>query len=105
MPTSAFKDLLKKWADVRAMVLELHPNQANVKEILTKVTLLSFEIATYHNYAPLRSAIHVLGTLQEVFFWNGVQKPRHVSLDVRNIVKSFPFKASLSSRNKKKSGG
>ncbi|GFV00242.1 hypothetical protein TNCV_3322931 [Trichonephila clavipes] len=28
MPTSAIKDLLKKWADVRAMVLEWHPNQA-----------------------------------------------------------------------------
>ncbi|GFW15083.1 uncharacterized protein TNCV_172301 [Trichonephila clavipes] len=30
MPTSAIKDLLKKWADVRAMVLEWHPNQADV---------------------------------------------------------------------------
>ncbi|GFT24143.1 uncharacterized protein TNCV_2063891 [Trichonephila clavipes] len=28
MPTSAIKDLLKKWADVRALVLEWHPNQA-----------------------------------------------------------------------------
>ncbi|GFW50293.1 uncharacterized protein TNCV_4697091 [Trichonephila clavipes] len=30
MPTSAIKDLLKKWADVRSMVLEWHPNQADV---------------------------------------------------------------------------
>ncbi|GFX55153.1 uncharacterized protein TNCV_1156141 [Trichonephila clavipes] len=30
MPTSAIKDLLKKWADVRVMVLEWHPNQAGV---------------------------------------------------------------------------
>ncbi|GFV39925.1 uncharacterized protein TNCV_1808371 [Trichonephila clavipes] len=30
MPTSAIKDLLKKWADVRAMVLEWHPNRADV---------------------------------------------------------------------------
>ncbi|GFV41448.1 uncharacterized protein TNCV_1289571 [Trichonephila clavipes] len=30
MPISAIKDLLKKWADVRAMVLEWHPYQADV---------------------------------------------------------------------------
>ncbi|GFX58854.1 uncharacterized protein TNCV_805581 [Trichonephila clavipes] len=30
MPTSAIKDLLKKWADVRAMVLEWNPNQTDV---------------------------------------------------------------------------
>ncbi|GFW18227.1 uncharacterized protein TNCV_4007661 [Trichonephila clavipes] len=30
MPTSAIKDLLKKWKDVRAMVLEWHPYQADV---------------------------------------------------------------------------
>ncbi|GFT95109.1 uncharacterized protein TNCV_1473611 [Trichonephila clavipes] len=30
MLTSAIKDLLKKWEDVRAMVLEGHPNQADV---------------------------------------------------------------------------
>ncbi|GFW28840.1 uncharacterized protein TNCV_201631 [Trichonephila clavipes] len=30
MPTFAIKDLLKKWEDVRAMVLEWHPNQADV---------------------------------------------------------------------------
>ncbi|GFT05026.1 uncharacterized protein TNCV_530831 [Trichonephila clavipes] len=33
MPTSATKDLLKKWADVRAMVLECHPNQADVSRV------------------------------------------------------------------------
>ncbi|GFU50850.1 uncharacterized protein TNCV_1696191 [Trichonephila clavipes] len=33
MPTSALKDLLKKWADVRAMVLEWGPNQADVNAI------------------------------------------------------------------------
>ncbi|GFT09297.1 hypothetical protein TNCV_5061861 [Trichonephila clavipes] len=27
-----------------------------------------------------------LQILQEVFFWDGAQKPRHVPLDVRNIV-------------------
>ncbi|GFX32699.1 uncharacterized protein TNCV_888371 [Trichonephila clavipes] len=31
--TSAVKDLLKKWADVRAMVLEWHPNQADVSRV------------------------------------------------------------------------
>ncbi|GFS48089.1 hypothetical protein TNCV_3600001 [Trichonephila clavipes] len=30
MPTSAIKDLLKKWEAVRAMVLEWHPSQADV---------------------------------------------------------------------------
>ncbi|GFW31662.1 hypothetical protein TNCV_4683351 [Trichonephila clavipes] len=30
MPTSAIKDLLKKWEPVTAMVLEWHPNQADV---------------------------------------------------------------------------
>ncbi|GFV46360.1 uncharacterized protein TNCV_3232491 [Trichonephila clavipes] len=33
MPASAIKDLLKKWADVRAMVLEWHPNQADVSRV------------------------------------------------------------------------
>ncbi|GFW18151.1 uncharacterized protein TNCV_4006911 [Trichonephila clavipes] len=33
IPTSAFKDLLKKWADVRAMVLKWHPNQADVSRV------------------------------------------------------------------------
>ncbi|GFV62121.1 uncharacterized protein TNCV_4109241 [Trichonephila clavipes] len=33
MPTSAIKDLLKKWEDVRAMVLEWHPNQADVSNV------------------------------------------------------------------------
>ncbi|GFY35771.1 uncharacterized protein TNCV_4841481 [Trichonephila clavipes] len=33
MPTSAIKDLLKKWKDVRAMVLEWHPNQADVSKV------------------------------------------------------------------------
>ncbi|GFU53321.1 uncharacterized protein TNCV_2953561 [Trichonephila clavipes] len=33
MPTSAIKDLLKKWETVRAMVLEWHPNQADVSRI------------------------------------------------------------------------
>ncbi|GFU24524.1 uncharacterized protein TNCV_2264801 [Trichonephila clavipes] len=33
MPTSATKDLLKKWEDVRAMVLEWHPNQADVNRV------------------------------------------------------------------------
>ncbi|GFT29258.1 uncharacterized protein TNCV_3588391 [Trichonephila clavipes] len=33
MPTSSIKDLLKKWEDVRAMVLERHPNQADVSRV------------------------------------------------------------------------
>ncbi|GFX39644.1 uncharacterized protein TNCV_2103881 [Trichonephila clavipes] len=33
MPTSAIKDLLKKWEDVRAMVLEWHPYQAGVSRV------------------------------------------------------------------------
>ncbi|GFY30318.1 uncharacterized protein TNCV_4065691 [Trichonephila clavipes] len=33
MPTSAIKDLLKKCADVRAMVLEWHPNQTDVSRV------------------------------------------------------------------------
>ncbi|GFS78479.1 uncharacterized protein TNCV_3147351 [Trichonephila clavipes] len=33
MPTCAIKDLRKKWADVRAMVLEWHPNQADVSRV------------------------------------------------------------------------
>ncbi|GFY18400.1 uncharacterized protein TNCV_2396291 [Trichonephila clavipes] len=32
-PTSAIKDLLKKWADVRAMVLEWYPYQADVSRV------------------------------------------------------------------------
>ncbi|GFU14073.1 transposable element Tcb2 transposase [Trichonephila clavipes] len=31
MPTSSIKDFLKKWEDVRAMILECYPNQADVK--------------------------------------------------------------------------
>ncbi|GFS95323.1 uncharacterized protein TNCV_2631281 [Trichonephila clavipes] len=30
MPTSVIKDLLKKWEDVRVMVLEWHPYQADI---------------------------------------------------------------------------
>ncbi|GFW45672.1 uncharacterized protein TNCV_3246091 [Trichonephila clavipes] len=33
MLTSAIKDPLKKWEAVRAMVLEWHPNQANVSRV------------------------------------------------------------------------
>ncbi|GFT77912.1 uncharacterized protein TNCV_1540191 [Trichonephila clavipes] len=33
MPTSAIKDLLKKWEAVRAIVLEWHPNQADVSRV------------------------------------------------------------------------
>ncbi|GFX03669.1 uncharacterized protein TNCV_2112411 [Trichonephila clavipes] len=33
MPTSSIKDLLKKGEDVRAMVLEWHPNQADVSRV------------------------------------------------------------------------
>ncbi|PRD27035.1 UNVERIFIED_CONTAM: hypothetical protein NCL1_36441 [Trichonephila clavipes] len=40
----------------------------NVDEILTKTTLLYFEIVTFQNYISLRSAERVLKILQEVFF-------------------------------------
>ncbi|GFV18164.1 hypothetical protein TNCV_169671 [Trichonephila clavipes] len=33
MSTSAIKNLLKQWADVRAMVLEWHPNQTDVSRV------------------------------------------------------------------------
>ncbi|GFU62576.1 uncharacterized protein TNCV_1314101 [Trichonephila clavipes] len=33
MPTSAIKDLLRKWEDIRAMVLEWHPNLADVSRV------------------------------------------------------------------------
>ncbi|GFX39072.1 uncharacterized protein TNCV_3426581 [Trichonephila clavipes] len=33
MPTSAIKNLLKKWEIVRAMVLEWHPNQDDVSRV------------------------------------------------------------------------
>ncbi|GFX47267.1 uncharacterized protein TNCV_148771 [Trichonephila clavipes] len=33
MPTSAIKDILKKWKAVRAIVLEWHPNQADVSRV------------------------------------------------------------------------
>ncbi|GFS99827.1 uncharacterized protein TNCV_1062801 [Trichonephila clavipes] len=33
MPTSAIKDLLKKWKAVRAMVLKWHPYQADVSRV------------------------------------------------------------------------
>ena len=33
MPTSDIKDLLKKWGDVREMVLKWHPNQADVSRV------------------------------------------------------------------------
>ncbi|GFU73635.1 uncharacterized protein TNCV_996291 [Trichonephila clavipes] len=33
MPTSAIKDLFKKWDAVRAMVLKWHPNQADVSRV------------------------------------------------------------------------
>ncbi|GFV70758.1 uncharacterized protein TNCV_2023221 [Trichonephila clavipes] len=33
MPTSAVKDLFKKWEAVRAIVLEWHPNQADVSRV------------------------------------------------------------------------
>ncbi|GFU39488.1 uncharacterized protein TNCV_4286961 [Trichonephila clavipes] len=34
MPTSAIKDLLKKWEAVIAMVLEWHPNQVDVSRVV-----------------------------------------------------------------------
>ncbi|GFX26822.1 uncharacterized protein TNCV_1839951 [Trichonephila clavipes] len=33
LPTSAIKDLFKKWDAVRAMVLEWHPNQSDVSRV------------------------------------------------------------------------
>ncbi|GFT12918.1 hypothetical protein TNCV_5096061 [Trichonephila clavipes] len=37
MPTSDIKELLKKWEDIRAMVLEWHPNQAYVSRDFLEV--------------------------------------------------------------------
>ncbi|GFU53314.1 hypothetical protein TNCV_2953491 [Trichonephila clavipes] len=48
--------------------------------------LLSCEIVISHNYETLRSAKRVLETLQEIFFWDGTQKPRHVLLEAMDIV-------------------
>ncbi|GFV49677.1 hypothetical protein TNCV_1959851 [Trichonephila clavipes] len=48
--------------------------------------LTAFEIVNSYIYRPLRSAIHVQGTLQEVP-WTCIA----VLLEVRNIVKSFSF--------------
>ncbi|GFV34864.1 hypothetical protein TNCV_1451681 [Trichonephila clavipes] len=70
-----------------------------MNEILMKVTLL-FEIITSHNYALLRSAIHVLETLQEVFIWDGVQRHGHVSLDIKNVVKSQILQSKFESCEK-----
>ncbi|GFX57936.1 uncharacterized protein TNCV_3069031 [Trichonephila clavipes] len=33
MPTSAIKDILKKWEDARAMILGWHPNQADISRV------------------------------------------------------------------------
>ncbi|GFU79759.1 uncharacterized protein TNCV_2347801 [Trichonephila clavipes] len=33
LPTSAIKDVLKKWQTVRGMVLEWRPNQADVRRV------------------------------------------------------------------------
>ncbi|GFW82148.1 uncharacterized protein TNCV_5056231 [Trichonephila clavipes] len=49
MPTSAIKDLLKKWADVRAMVLEWHPNQADVSRTSPEESV--GDNGTYHKVA------------------------------------------------------
>ena len=60
-----------------------------------KPTLLSFEVVPSHGYAPLRTAVHVLETFRKVFFRDGVQDPRHVPLDVRNILKSLTFQSDF----------
>ncbi|GFV66849.1 hypothetical protein TNCV_4258241 [Trichonephila clavipes] len=74
--------------------------------ILLILQQLTITIVTSHSYAHLRSSVHLLETLQEVFFWDGVQKPlvkfRWLSEISSNI---FPFKASLSRGNRKKSDG
>jgi hypothetical protein len=40
MPTSAIKDLLKKWEDVRTTVLEWHPNHIEVKGLGISTTTM-----------------------------------------------------------------
>ncbi|GFS71969.1 nucleic-acid-binding protein from transposon X-element [Trichonephila clavipes] len=47
MPTSAIKDLLKKWADARAMVLEWHPNQADARSP-ERINRFHIEVYAYH---------------------------------------------------------
>ncbi|GFT74925.1 hypothetical protein TNCV_2445441 [Trichonephila clavipes] len=44
MPTSAIKDLLKKWKNVRAKVVERHPNQlmsAGLEIFITTMLLVT----------------------------------------------------------------
>ncbi|GFV67540.1 hypothetical protein TNCV_4622201 [Trichonephila clavipes] len=53
MPTSAIKDLLKKWKDVRAMVLEWHRNQADVSRgmrLIEDKTVNDIDINNLINY-------------------------------------------------------
>ncbi|GFW51761.1 uncharacterized protein TNCV_1186931 [Trichonephila clavipes] len=47
MPTSAIKDRMKKWKAVTAMVLEWHPNQADVSRVLTRVDSCCFKSKFY----------------------------------------------------------
>ncbi|GFV92497.1 hypothetical protein TNCV_1744021 [Trichonephila clavipes] len=57
MPTSAIKDLLKKWEAVRAMVLEWHPNQADVR---SPERINRFHIEVYgESMIGLRTIRHV----------------------------------------------
>ncbi|GFV87259.1 hypothetical protein TNCV_5114771 [Trichonephila clavipes] len=74
-------------------------NGASSSVVLIKIKSESYLTAlrNSHNYAPLRSSVHVLETLQEVFFWDGVHEPRPVSLDSRNIVKSLSIQSEFES--------
>ncbi|GFW69411.1 uncharacterized protein TNCV_487601 [Trichonephila clavipes] len=57
MPTSAIKDLLKTWEAVRAMVLEEHPNQAEV----SRTENHNFEVVS--NFACLGSNMGILNDI------------------------------------------
>ncbi|GFV15587.1 uncharacterized protein TNCV_4836131 [Trichonephila clavipes] len=81
MLTSAIKDLLKKWADVRVMVLEWHPNQADVsssrvcvsmdlaKKKYLKKTLDSTESGNNCG-CRFRSALAIEDPLKWVYMWS-----------------------------------
>ncbi|GFX61749.1 hypothetical protein TNCV_1382471 [Trichonephila clavipes] len=58
MPTSAPKDLFKKWVDVRAMILEWHPNQADVsKRIIRRQDNPDLETSSLHHFQVWRLAL------------------------------------------------
>ncbi|GFW56656.1 hypothetical protein TNCV_1863661 [Trichonephila clavipes] len=58
MPTSAIKDLLKKWVAVRAMILEWHPNQAGVSRTWSRIRLGLQKWATHSILLQVKATLH-----------------------------------------------